>query len=201
MLTRLMKRRGFSKWQWITSNLSAGELEREHLRVFDLGAGEGWVGHAAQDDLARQGRTPSITLADVVDMNVTTLPHIVYDGHTLPMRADSYDLVVLVFVLHHASDPETVLREVRRVLRSDGTVVVIESVYTNGMNHALLRILDRLANRLRSRGAMNAQEAHLAFDTAEGWRRRFEALGLCPIREASRGRWVHQQHLFVLRPC
>ncbi|MEM6782613.1 MAG: class I SAM-dependent methyltransferase [Bacteroidota bacterium] len=196
VLNGLLERRGRSKWKWVASVLQVSSASIDSSpRLLDLGAGEGWVGWAAQD-----ATYADVQLADVVDLNETPLPHIEYDGERLPLDGNQFDIVLLVFVLHHTQEPDAVLREARRVVRDEGVVVVLESVYSNQFNHKLLRFLDTQANRLRGEGEMIAQEEHLAFDTVQGWRSRFASLGLDVVAEDARGRWVHQQHLFVLRP-
>lgn len=191
-LGRVMQRRGRSKWRWIKQVKRAGSP----TSILDLGAGEGWVGWAAQVDTGA-----AVHLADVVDLNQTMLPHVKYDGASLPFVSGQFDMVLLVFVLHHAEAPDAVLREARRVVDEHGCVAVVESVYTNAFNHGLLRFLDVQANRLRGEGEMEAQEAYLSFDTVEGWRSRFEHAGFRIDAESSRGRWIHRQHLFVLGPA
>ena len=161
------------------------------LRVLDLGAGEGYVGEAMAQALGAD-----VHLADVLDLNRTSLPHVRYDGRTLPFEDDAFDVTVLYFVLHHAEDPERVLHEALRVTR--GRVLVAESVYRGVWDRRLLTFLDRWANRLRSGGRMAAQEGHLHFRTSAEWRRAFERVGADVRAEEKRGRWVHKQALFAL---
>lgn len=111
------------------------------LQVLDLGAGEGHVGA----ELARRGAR--VTLADVVDARRVPLPfvHLAEDA-ALPFGDDAFDLVILVYVLHHAAHPERLLNEALRVGRR---VVVLESVYETPLERRVLTWLDRYANGLR----------------------------------------------------
>ncbi len=181
-LPALMRRRAAGKWRWLRPHLGTP------ARVLDLGAGDGFVGEA----VARGGA--EVVLADVVDFNRTALPLTLYDGQRLPFDADTFDATVLAFVLHHAADPDAVLREARRVTR--GRVAVLESIAETPRDRRWLRFADRLANRLRSGGQMG--EEHLRFGTAEDWRARFAAAGFRVAAEARRGRRLHKRHLFVL---
>ncbi len=199
-LPALMRRRARDKWSWVRPYFGAP------TRVLDLGAGDGFVGEAAARDLATRGLAAEVVLADVVDFNRTALPLVLCEpapdprlrgeagGRRLPFDDGAFDATLLAFVLHHAADPDAVLREARRVTR--GRVVVLESIAETNWDRRWLPWADRLANRLRSGGRMG--EEHLRFGTPEAWRARFAAAGFRVMAEARRGRWLHKRHLFVL---
>jgi SAM-dependent methyltransferase len=188
VLPALLRRRAESKWRWIEQHLPPSP---PRPTVLDLGAGEGFVGEAARRRLAAE-----VTLADVVDFNRSSLPLHLHDGRTLPFADGRFDLTLLVFVLHHAEDPERVLAEARRVTR--GAVVVVESVYEGPVQRELMERLDRLANALRSGGRMAEQPPR--FRTDAEWRSAFARLGLRVVAESRRGRWVHVQRLYTVGP-
>ncbi len=161
------------------------------LRVLDLGAAEGFVG-----DIIHRRTGAEVTLADVEDLNRTTLPHVRYDGHRLPFDDGSFDAVVLYFVLHHCENPEQVFAEALRV--SSGRVVVVESVYRTEEERKRLVLLDTIANRLRSLGAMRGQEPFLRFRKAGEWKQLGLASGAGWVAEGEWGNALHRQYLFVL---
>jgi SAM-dependent methyltransferase len=181
----LMQRRARFKWEWIEPH--AGNPGR----LLDLGAGEGYVGREAATDGWK------VELADVIDFNRTELPLTVIAEPTLPWADGTFDSTILVFVLHHARDPRSVLREAERV--TAGRVVVVESVAQSHWDRRWLPFADRLANRVRSGGAMTEQEDHLCFRSAEEWRQLFTEAGLRVVGEDRRGGWWHRRNLFVLR--
>ena len=189
-LPRLMRRRARRKWAWIDQQL--GRTLRG-LRVLDVGAGEGFVGLAAQ-----QASGAEVVLCDVADFNQTPLPLALSDGRILPFASQSADLLLLVFVLHHAEDAEQLLAEAFRVLRPGGQVAVMESVAESARDQWLLHLLDPIANRIRSGGLMAAQEEHLRFRSAAAWREGFVACGFQVVSEERRGQVLHKQHLFIL---
>jgi ubiquinone/menaquinone biosynthesis C-methylase UbiE len=48
------------------------------------------------------------------------------DMYRLPLADQSFDIVVLQMVLHHAEDPDGALREATRVLNAGGTLLVVD---------------------------------------------------------------------------
>lgn len=162
------------------------------IKVLDLGAGEGYVG----ESLAHLWRA-DVKLADVINLNQTTLPHTLYDGQHLPFADNTFDVVVLYFVLHHCEHPEKVLAEALRV--SNDRVVIVESVYESDWDLKQLTFLDQLANRIRSGGLMNAQEEHLTFRKAPAWKELISQYGGRVVVEHRKGEWVHKQHTFIVK--
>jgi ubiquinone/menaquinone biosynthesis C-methylase UbiE len=96
-------------------------LIRPKDRILDVGAGD-----CRLDLLLQRQMGCEVVPVDVADYNQTDLPLTLFDGDRLPFEADSFDVVLLVFVLHHALDPRTVLEEARRVSRRQ--IVVFEDV-------------------------------------------------------------------------
>jgi ubiquinone/menaquinone biosynthesis C-methylase UbiE len=92
------------------------QLMRPHLRpgerVLDIGAGDGGFGHRLQQELG-----VTVEGVDVSDYNLAPIKVHLYDGVTLPFADASFDAALLVFVLHHCSDPESVLTEALRVAK------------------------------------------------------------------------------------
>jgi hypothetical protein len=137
-----------------------------------------------------------VTAADIVDANRTGLPHLVFDGASLPLPDRSVDIALLVFVLHHARDPDGLLRDAARVAR---TVVVVETTPEESRRRRI-EATDRLANRLRPM-SLRDEERWLRMRPAAEWRRRIAGAGLEVITERSRGGLLHPQTLFVTRPA
>ena len=75
---------------------------------------------------------------DVEDFNATDLKLTLFDGRTLPFPDNSFDVVLLIFVLHHAEDPKAVLHEARRVCR--GKVIAFEDVTSNFWDRFVFRM-------------------------------------------------------------
>lgn len=191
-LDQLMRQRARMKVQRLMPQLETLLEGIATPRVLDLGAGEGFVGEQLAAD------TPgTVVLADVVDMNKTTLPHVTYDGQSLPWDDNSFDVTILYFVLHHCEDAGQVLAEAQRVSRRG--VIIVESTYTHALQHRLLRMLDKTMNRVRSGGAMRAQEAYLVFRRPEEWIGLIEQQGGEVVWVEPFGHRVHPQVLLVCR--
>ena len=140
-----------------------------------------------------------VLLADVVTMNRTELPHVLLKQGLLPWSAmGNFDVVLLYFVLHHADDADKLIREAMRVCGK--RVIVVESVYRTSIQLKFLTVLDKLANRLRSRGRMNPQEAALRFRTYLEWSTLFQKCGARSIAEFKTGIGPFAGTGFVLEP-
>jgi ubiquinone/menaquinone biosynthesis C-methylase UbiE len=74
---------------------------------------------------------------------VDDIAPITYDGKTLPFRNDSFDVALVITVLHHAPDPDAVLGEVRRVARR---IIVTEEIYENRVEKYFTYAVDSLFN-------------------------------------------------------
>lgn len=59
------------------------------------------------------------------------------DGMRLPLRSGSVDLATTAQALHHIFQPVEVLKELRRVVRPGGRVLVVDSVTTESIEEAL----------------------------------------------------------------
>lgn len=201
-LQHLQRKRGAKKAGRIIRWLSPARARHgDTPRVLDLGAGEGYVGQAIQHALS-DGEgchiDTRVQLCDVVDLNRTDLPHDTYDGAELPYCESAFDSTILYFVLHHCQDAERVLREALRVTR--GRVIVVESVIEGPVQHRVLRSLDRWANRIRSAGAMRAQEDALTFRTVQEWGNLVRTCGGTVVYRHTWGNVLHPQALFVIEP-
>ena len=90
-------------------------------RVLDVGAGD-----CRLCELIHRHVGCEVVPVDVEDYNKTSIPLTLYDGTTLPFDRDSFDVTLLVFVLHHARDARAVLEETMRVTRR--YVIVFEDI-------------------------------------------------------------------------
>jgi SAM-dependent methyltransferase len=99
------------------------ELVKDYIvggSILDLGAGEGLLALEIKKQLNIEVR-----LVDVVDYNFTDLPLILYNPEEkIPLADKKADTTILFTVLHHASDPEHLLKEATRITKS--RLVIVE---------------------------------------------------------------------------
>lgn len=109
-------------------------------RVLDVGSGDGQLAAGLQQ-LRPDCRFEGI---DVLVRDDTAIPVRYFDGLTIPAGDKSVDAVLIVDVLHHAVDPELLLREASRVARR--CVIVKDHVREGIGAKATLRLMDWVGN-------------------------------------------------------
>src|SRR6266480_6066531 len=80
--------------------------------VLDVGCGNGFIAHHLSAMLGT--RVVGIDLGDGAE---AAIDYRRYDGAQFPLMDESFDAVLLCYVLHHAQDISVVLHEMRRVLQ------------------------------------------------------------------------------------
>lgn len=117
---------------WLQTPIGSSLIEQETRLVedaFDGIFGEEclqlgiWGGARTFLNFARTQRSACIARvsADIVDHS----PSVVADLHRLPIASESVDAVFLPHTLEYSSRPHAILREVHRILRSDGHLVIL----------------------------------------------------------------------------
>jgi SAM-dependent methyltransferase len=152
------------------------------LRLLDLGAGNGWLSYR----LAQRGHAVAAIdlLTDPFD-GLGVYQHydarftpVQADFDHLPFSADQADLAIFNASFHYATDYPTTLKEVLRVLRSSGQVVIMDSpVYRDGSSGA--RMVKERERRFRGTYGFASDalpsESYLTYDRLS---QLGEALGL-----------------------
>ncbi|MCC7163209.1 MAG: methyltransferase domain-containing protein [Anaerolineae bacterium] len=145
----------------IVKNLKPFVQPKQH--IVEIGAGNGIVAQMLHDATGAD-----FTLLDVVDYNASKLPMQLYDGRSLPFPDNSFDLAMLVFVLHHNPDPRPVMWEAMRVARSG--VLVVENDTRGLLKKPLTRLID--STEYLHRGVPRCYMTK----SSDEWRAFFEAL-------------------------
>ncbi|QLL09620.1 class I SAM-dependent methyltransferase [Mycobacterium vicinigordonae] len=90
---------------------------------------------------------------DVHDARTIPIDFQVFDGRSIPFEDNSFDSVVLSFVLHHCNDPMALIKECRRVARR--TIIAFEDLPETRVEKMMTKVhigLFKLAYRLEPAG-------------------------------------------------
>jgi ubiquinone/menaquinone biosynthesis C-methylase UbiE len=107
-------------------------------RILDLGGGWGFYA----EPLKKRGHEHLVL--DVVSPGYQKSPVVLYDGFKIPFPDQSFDVTILMTMLHHVPDPQALFEEVRRVTRQQ--VVVVEDLYHHTVGRFWTICRDRLLN-------------------------------------------------------
>lgn len=131
-------------------------------KIVDIGSGTGDVAFL----LGKKGK--NITPVDVGNFHGPRLVKTtIYDGKTLPFKNKSFDIALLLMVLHHTPNPELIFKEASRVANE---IVVIETSYTSLINRVFTIISDAIGN-------LRLDAFWDSYKTDEKWREVFEKQG------------------------
>jgi ubiquinone/menaquinone biosynthesis C-methylase UbiE len=124
-----------------------------------------------------------LTRARCLAAGLTTVRVIESIAEQLPFATASFDCVATRLSVHHFPEPQRVLREVARILRSDGVLVLADLVSSNdaaesGLHNALEQLRDPSHVRMRSERELLelVHDAGFRIVSTERWlqRRRFD---------------------------
>lgn len=172
---------------WKSSGDQLEALVRGHLtpdsRVLDLGCGRGGVVELFWRDVRlAAGLDPD--QPSLAEHRAPGMPILRGVGERLPFTGESFDLVVCLWVLEHLKDPQTVLREVRRVLRPGGHFVFLTPnlsnplLLLNQIGKAVPMLQTRLVSRFYGRHEADTFPVQYRANTASALRELTAASGL-----------------------
>lgn len=161
-----------------------------HADVLDVGCGNGFIAHHLGGLLGK----PVVGL-DVGDSTAARIKYLPCDGRHFPVRDQSFDAVLLCYVLHHAHDAGLVLNEVNRVLREGGVAIIYEDMPAFWWDRAVCWTHDR---------QWRGRTGPCTFQLEHDWRKTFELAGFEVVSERALSRWRNLAHpvarrFFVLR--
>lgn len=172
---------------WSSSGEQLESLVRSHVtsdsKIMDLGCGRGGVVELLWRDVKlAAGLDPDAS--SIAEHRAAGMPVIRGRGEDLPFADESFHLVVSIWVLEHLRSPQTVLREVRRVLRPGGHFVFLTPnlrnplLAFNRLGRALPRLQRRLVPRLYGRVEADTFPVQYRANTAGAIRTLAERTGL-----------------------
>jgi SAM-dependent methyltransferase len=103
--------------------------------ILDIGAGDCFLAKRIKEETGA-----NIIPVDVIDNNLTDLKLIIYDGLKLPFKDKSFDIVLIIYTLHHCTNIHAVLEEAKRVSRKK--LIILEDIYYTKFGFFGLKLLD-----------------------------------------------------------
>ncbi|HEV2828498.1 MAG TPA: class I SAM-dependent methyltransferase [Pyrinomonadaceae bacterium] len=170
--------------------LEIARIVPANSRLLDVGCGNGFIAHHLSAMLGAK--------ALGIDLGATTEAGIDYrqfNGKHFPVEDKSVDSVLLCYVLHHAQDIGTVLKELRRVLRASGLAVIYEDIPSCWWDRLVCWTHDLKWRKRTGRCTFRAERE---------WRTVFNSAGFEIVSEQALSRWRNLAHpvrrrLYVLK--
>lgn len=104
-----------------------GLIRRYPKKILDVGCASGWF-LSQLSKLYPKAKCYGVDVYDnAIAYGAKLYPEInfkVADAHRLPFEDNTFDLVVCTSVLEHVDDPQSVLLEIKRVLKQRGVAVI-----------------------------------------------------------------------------
>lgn len=162
----------------------------DHGNLLEIGAGSGWQAR----ELAAGGY--AVFAIDVPGSRYDAhriWPVMLYDGHRLPFKDASFDIVFSSNVLEHVADIHSFEREIHRVLKDDGIAVHVLPTSTWRIWTSLCHAIGMAQGILRKSGRGNRPRSRVSqkksiFDILR--------LALWPHRHGERGNSLTEIVLF-----
>jgi ubiquinone/menaquinone biosynthesis C-methylase UbiE len=103
--------------------LEIRDFIKEGERVLDLGCGSGILAKKLKEKLK-----VNILGIDIADERIEKIPFQKFDGRKIPFKENSFDTILISFVLHHAQNPIEILKESKRVAKK---IIIFEDLPEN----------------------------------------------------------------------
>jgi len=154
-------------------------------KILDLGCGTAIVGKTFQDFFQAE-----LFGVDVQDVRTVKIPFKLTDGKSLSFPENSFDVVLINYVLHHSEDPISVLKEAKRVARDK--IVIYEDLPED--------ILSKLICQLHGISFDNffGNPTKTSFKSEREWEKIFKGLGLNIIFKKRVNNFPAKKELFIL---
>ena len=155
-------------------------------KILDWGCGTAIVGKTFQDFFQAE-----LFGVDVQDVRTVKIPFKITDGKSLSFPENSFDVVLINYVLHHSEDPISVLKEAKRVARDK--IVIYEDLPED--------ILSKLICQLHGISFDNffGNPTKTSFKSEREWEKIFKELRLNIIFKKRINNFPAKKELFVLR--
>ena len=143
-------------------------------KIIDIGSGNCFL------DQRLQSLGLNVTPLDVTNKSkVLDITPTVYDGKEIPFPDDTFDVALLITVLHHTKNPTHILREAKRVAKR---IVIMEDLYSSQIQKYATFVMDSTLN-LEFFGHPHTNK------TDAKWLETFDELGLSVVDKKQNNFW------------
>jgi ubiquinone/menaquinone biosynthesis C-methylase UbiE len=148
--------------------------------ILDIGCGNGFIAHhlSAMLGVTAMG-------IDLGERAEAPIDYRRYDGERFTAPDNSFDAVLLCYVLHHAQEVSVVLDEVRRVLREGGFAVIYEDMPA--------RLWDKGVCWIHNQ-QWRGRTGPCTFRSDNQWQALFNSMGFEIVNARSLSRWRNLTH-------
>ena len=133
---------------------------------------------------------PSIHGCDVTDKSVPAdVIYSTYDGFKLPFEDQTFDVVTAQMSLHHMHDPEAVMRDINRVMKPRGVLIIREHACESDDYAMVLDVVHGLYSLVWSNPIEWPEfcdQAEHGFCSRQSWRRKAVRSGFEVVQKGSR---------------
>lgn len=132
---KLSKRNKFESCFWSKKKIEEfEEIVEEYTKdkkVLDLGCGTGILSSMLTKSFRLVGVDISTDLLNIAKGRHKLQSLIRGDAEFLPLRKNSFDVVIVAFLLHHLENIDKCLVEIKRILVNTGILIILEPNPTN----------------------------------------------------------------------
>lgn len=166
--------------------LDCQDFIQKGFKILDLGCGSGIIGMTFQDFFQAK-----VIGVDIKDNRIYPLPFKIINGKSLPFPENSFNIVLINYVLHHSGNPTTLLKEAKRVAKD--RIVVYEDLPEGLLSRIICKIHGTSFDKIFK------NQNQTSFKSEREWEKIFKKIGLNIIFKRRINSLPVKKELFVLR--
>ena len=165
--------------------LACQDFIQKGVKILDLGCGSGIIGKEFQNFFKAK-----LIGVDIKDKRAVDIPFQIIDGKSLPFPENSFDVILINYVLHHSEDPVALLKEAKRVVKDK--IVIYEDLPEDIFSKIICQ-LHRISfdNFFRN-------PTQTFFKSERDWEKIFREIGLNTIFKKRINNFPAKKELFIL---